>query len=111
MPPIGRITRPVAVTMMSADRCSPERKRRPVSVKVSISSVTTEQVPRTAERFAPLQDDEGLFRAVALQMIGDPDAGEAGADDDDVEIGLVELGLEGGYVGSRADRTGICAWP
>src|SRR5262245_1031898 len=53
----------------------PEAIAKRVHIGIGADTGIAEQVPRTAKRFAPLQDDEGLFRAVALQMIGDPDAG------------------------------------
>ena len=42
MPPNGCMFRPVAVTMMSASSSRPDASMMPVSVKVSIRSVTTE---------------------------------------------------------------------
>ena len=39
------MARPVAVTMMSASSSSPDARRMPVSVKVSIWSVTTDARP------------------------------------------------------------------
>lgn len=54
MPPSIWICSPVAVTMMSASSSSPEASRTPVSVKVSIWSVTTEAVPaRSALKRSP----------------------------------------------------------
>ena len=45
MSPITLMLKPGAVTMMSASMVSPDFSRMPVSVKRSISSVTTEAVP------------------------------------------------------------------
>ena len=44
IPPIARMFNPVAVMMMSASSSSPEPSKSPLSVKVSIVSVTIEAV-------------------------------------------------------------------
>src|SRR5262249_28591473 len=79
-----------------------------VHVRVGANPGIAEQVPGTAKRLAPFQDDEGLLRAVALEVIGYSDAGETCTHDDDVEIGLVGFGLECRDIG-RSRLSGWCA--
>ena len=45
-----------------------------------------EQVPGAADRVARLEDRVALARALGLQVVGGADPGEAGADDQDVEV-------------------------
>src|SRR6476659_4674654 len=60
-------------------------------VTVGADAGVTEQVPGTANAVAALEDGKALARAIALQVIARADAGQSGADDQDVNM----------YVGCR----------
>src|SRR5262249_53082131 len=76
-------------------------------VGIGAGAGISKKIPGPAECLARFQDDEGFLWAVALQMIGNPDTGEARADNDDIEIGLVEFRLERRDVG----RPGVAGGP
>src|SRR5581483_5422780 len=88
----------------------PEAVAERVHIGIGANAGITEQVPGAAERFAPFQDDEGLFRTVALQVIGNANPGEAGTDDDDVEIRLLRFGLERCDIGRCGCRSSHYRW-
>src|SRR6202023_4078385 len=81
-----------------------------VQVGVRADARITEQVPRAARRAARLQDGVRLARLLLLQVVGRADAGNAGADDQHVEVisadvGLAGLGLRGGGHGVDGPRS------
>ena len=55
-------------------------------VAVGADAGIAKQVPGAADAVAALQDDVALARAFLLQVIARADAGQAGADDQDVEM-------------------------
>ena len=57
-----------------------------VHVGVRTHAGIAEQVPGAADRLAPLQDQDARAGTVPLQVTGGADAGQPGADDDDVEM-------------------------
>ena len=63
-------------------------------VRVRPDAGVAEQVPGSADGAPGLQDRVGLPRAVLLQMAGGPDAGQAGADDQDVHVLWLHAGQE-----------------
>src|SRR5947209_1470514 len=54
-------------------------------VAVGADAGIAEEIPGAADGLASLEDDEALARTFRLQMIARSDAGQAGADDEDVE--------------------------
>ena len=56
-----------------------------VHVRIGTYARVAKQVPGAAHRLARLEDDEALAGALALQMAGSADAGQAGTDDDDIK--------------------------
>ena len=75
----------------------PER----VQVGVAADARVLVEEPGATEALHPLEDDERLLRALLLQVVGGADAGDAGADDDDVEV-LGAHGCVGGKGGGLA---------
>ena len=69
MPPMKSRSSPVAVTMMSASSSAPDRSRMPVSVKVSMWSVTTDgaTVADGPEQVAVGDDAEPLVPRVVVR--------------------------------------------
>ena len=63
-----------------------ERKAQRENAAVGTHPGVAEQVPRPADARAPLQDGVGQARVALGDPIGRVDAGDAGADDDDVEV-------------------------
>src|SRR5262249_30252925 len=57
-----------------------------VHVRVRADARVAEEVPGAADRVARLDDRVRLARAVALQVVRRADAGDPGADDEDVEV-------------------------
>ena len=57
-------------------------------VGVGADTGITEQIPGTAKRLTALQDGKGLSRTLALQVTRHANAGNAGADDQDVKMVL-----------------------
>src|SRR5262249_57482811 len=87
-----------------------------VHVAVGPDAGIAKEVPRAAHGGATLEDDVALPRAVALQVDGGPDAGEAGADDEDVVGVLRRHGHaapeEASWDGSRREaETGVGSPP
>jgi hypothetical protein len=80
----------VADLLAGGDRVfvAPRLKRVPerVHVRVGADAGIAEQVPGAADRLAGLQDRVALAGAVALQVGAGADAGEAGADDQNVDV-------------------------
>ena len=64
----------------------PERIAQREHVGVGSHAGIAKQIPGAADAIAALEDSVGFARAFLLQMIARPDAGEAGADDQDVEV-------------------------
>src|SRR5215471_11339163 len=59
-------------------------------VAVRADAGIAEQVPGASDAVPPLQDCKALGRAFLLQVIARRDAGETGADDQDVEMFSLE---------------------
>ncbi len=55
-------------------------------VGVGADARVAEQVPGAAEALAALEDRDGLVRELGGELAGRADAGQAGADDQDVEV-------------------------
>ena len=79
-----------------------ERIAERVHVRVGADAGIAKQIPGAADAVAPLEDDVALARALLLQVIARADAGQAGADDEDVEMfcrvghgGLPAIGCNG----------------
>ena len=64
----------------------PERIAQREHVRVGADAGIAKQVPGAADTVAALEDGVALARAFLLQVIARADAGEAGADDQDVEV-------------------------
>src|SRR3954471_2879654 len=64
----------------------PERIAQREHVAVGAYARITEQVPGAADAAAALEDRVSLARALGLQMVTGADAGQAGADDQDVDV-------------------------
>src|SRR5437588_1203160 len=64
----------------------PERIAERKHVGVGAHAGITKQVPSAADTVAALEDRVSLARAFLLQMIARANAGQAGADDQDVEV-------------------------
>ena len=90
-------------------RPGPERVAEREHVGVRADARVAEQVPGAADRLARLEDRVALAGALGLQVVGGADAGEAGADDQDVEVlgSLIAIG-ESGEGGIRT-RERACA--
>src|SRR5712691_3020513 len=58
----------------------------PVDVALGADAGIAEQIPGAADGLAPFEDDEALARAFLPQVIARADAGQAGADNEDVEM-------------------------
>ena len=71
----------------------PERIAERIHVAVGANARIAEQVPRAADAVAALQDHVALAGAILLQVIARADAGQAGADDQDVEMFVLHGGL------------------
>src|SRR6185437_11448424 len=69
-------------------RMSPglERVAHGQHVRVRADARIAEEVPRPADAFALLQNDVALARAELLQMVSGANAGEPGADDQNVKV-------------------------
>ena len=63
-----------------------ERITQREHVKVGADAGIAEQVPGAADAVAALENDVALAGALLLQVIARADAGQAGADDQDVEV-------------------------
>ena len=63
-----------------------ERIAERIHVGVGADAGIAKQVPGAADAVAPLEDHVALARAFLLQVIARADAGQAGADDEDVEM-------------------------
>jgi hypothetical protein len=78
-------------------------------VGVRTDTWITEQVPRAAEPLATLQYGDGLVGKLCRHMTGSTDTGQAGADDQDVEMlcghGL-SLALLACFFAGRSIQTG-----
>ena len=79
-----RIDGPSASTFSSLPR--PELVAEGEHVGVGADAGVAEQVPGAAEPLAALQHRDGLVRELGGQLAGRADAGQAGADDQDVEM-------------------------
>jgi hypothetical protein len=64
----------------------PEAVAQRVHVGVRAHAGIAEQIPGAAARLAAFEDGVALARAAILQVPGGADAGEAGADDQDIEV-------------------------
>ena len=64
----------------------PERVAEGEHVGVGPDARVAEQVPRAADGVAGLEDGVGRPRALGLEVVAGADAGQAGADDEDVEV-------------------------
>jgi hypothetical protein len=65
-------------------RLEPEAER--VQVGIRPDAGISEQVPRSADRVAAVDDGEGLARLPGRQVAAQADAGQAGADDQHVDV-------------------------
>src|SRR5215469_14852770 len=63
-----------------------ERVTEGVHVGVGADAGVAEEVPGAADRAASFEDNVGLAGTLRLQAIAGSDAGEAGSDDDNVEV-------------------------
>src|ERR1700744_934393 len=63
-----------------------ERIAQREHVAVGADAGIAKQIPGAADRLASLEDRKALGRAFRLEMIARTDAGQAGADDEDVEM-------------------------
>src|SRR5262249_28221543 len=63
-----------------------EAKAERVHVRVAANARIAEEVPGAADAVARLEDRVALAGAAFLQMMRGADAGNAGADDQDVEV-------------------------
>src|ERR1700749_1996332 len=63
-----------------------ERVAKGVHVGIGADAGIAEEVPSAADRLARLEDRVALAGAVALQVGAGADAGETGADDQDVDV-------------------------
>ena len=63
-----------------------ERIAQRVHVGVGADAGIAEQIPGAADAIAAFENDKALARALLLQVIARADAGQAGADDQDVEM-------------------------
>ena len=63
-----------------------ERIAERIHVGVGADAGIAKQIPGAADAITPLEDDVALARAFLLQVIARADAGQAGADDEDVEM-------------------------
>ena len=63
-----------------------EREAQRVHVAVGADARVSEQVPGAADVVAALEDHERAVGAHRLQVVRGPDARDAGAHDDDVEV-------------------------
>ena len=70
-----------------------------VEVGVGADAGVAEEVPGAPDGVATLEDREGLLRQAGLQVIRRADPGDAGADDQDVEVVGGERGVDRVTVG------------
>src|SRR5436305_1149568 len=63
-----------------------ERIAERIHVRVGADAGIAKQIPGAADAVAPLEDDVALARALLLQVIARADAGQAGADNEYVEV-------------------------
>src|SRR5262245_23851073 len=84
LPHIVEDVRPVRDRLRLGPRLEGIAEREHVAVGADAG--IAKQIPGAADAVAPLQDDVALARALFLQMIAGADAGQARADDKDVEM-------------------------
>jgi hypothetical protein len=84
LPHVIEDVRPVGDRLRLGPRL--ERIAEREHVAVGTDAGIAKQIPGAADAVAALQDDVALARALFLQVIARADAGEAGADDQDVEM-------------------------
>src|SRR5581483_9284823 len=72
-----------------------------VHVRVGADAGIAEQIPGAADGMAAFEDDESLRRTFGLQMIAGGDAGQAGADDQHVEMFNRHCALRNWHAGGR----------
>ena len=85
-----------------------ERIAQREHVRVGADAGIAEQVPGAADAVAALENDETLARALLLQVIAGADAGQAGADDQDVEMFCWHGGLPAVMAGLRPGHPRLC---
>ena len=85
-------------------RPRPERVAERVHVGVGADAGIAEQVPRAADVGAAFEDRVGPARAALLQVTAGADAGNAGADDQDVEVLSADMQLRYHWQLDRARR-------
>src|SRR4051794_27797180 len=74
-------------------RPRPERKAQSENVGIRPHTRVAEQVPGAADPLASLEHDKAAILAERLQAIGGIDAGNAGADDQHINMILVRIAL------------------
>ncbi len=79
--------RPVGDRLLAAP--GPETIAERVHVRIRTNAGIAKQIPGAADGVARLENGKALVRAVALQVIGDADAGNASADDKHIMMGLI----------------------
>ena len=65
-----------------------ERVRERMQVGVRANAGIPEQVPRAADGVPRLDDRERLVRQLRLEVVGRADPGNAGADDEDLDVSV-----------------------
>ena len=75
---------PVGDRLLRVPRLELEAER--VHVAVGADAGIAEQVPGAADVGAPFEDQVGAVRRLDLQVIGGADAGDAGADHEDIDM-------------------------
>jgi hypothetical protein len=90
---LGRLAQVAEDLVRPGDRVlvtpRPELVAERVQVRVRPDAGVAEQVPRAADRPARLEDRVLLPRVLALQVVRGAEAGDPGADDEDVEVSHV----------------------
>ena len=86
---VGQDRRPVGDRLVGGPRLEAVAER--VHVAVGAHARVAEQVPRAADVVAPLEDHVRPVGALTSQVVGGADAGDPGADDDDIKVFSVEV--------------------
>ena len=76
-----------------------------VHVRVGADAGVAEQVPGATQGGAPLENGQALVRALAPEVAGGADAGQAGANDQDIQVFDGHAGSSG-HGGSRSGQHG-----
>ena len=74
-------------------------------VRVGTDARVTEQIPGTAQRFSAFEDGEALAGAMLHQVIGRTDAGQAGTNDQDIQVFDRHGGSSGFLLWLQVDRS------